>query len=212
MNHKIDVVLVFSSPLRAAKPNGDLVERHIESFKGRIIPFIRREYGDLGEEELVEQLEKWKRSLLHVFPRKKFNSRHGEIEQVAIPSTWVIGAIRARARTMRMRLEPTIVTGLEIKPNLIGLWCRDGPLTPERLAYVQDTIVSNDKFGRRVALLTFETANPPCKTERIHITTHHPSIKPETIAELLAFGRMGANRTQGYGTFHGKVYDGVRNK
>jgi hypothetical protein len=212
MSTKIDVVLAFSSPLRATKPNIDLVEQHIESFRGRIIPFIRREYGDLDEAELIKQLEKWERSLLHVFPRKKFSCRSGEVDQVAIPSTWVIGAIRARARTMKMRLEPTIVAGIEVKPNLIGLWNKDGPLTPQHLAYVQDTIVSNDKFGKRVALLMFETANPPCRTERIHITIHHSSIKPETVAELLAFGRMGANRTQGYGTFHGTVYNGVRER
>jgi hypothetical protein len=58
----------------------------------------------------------------------------------------------------------------------------------------------------------FETASPPCWTEMFYIISHHPGVKPETIAELLAFGRMGASRTQGYGTFHGKVINGVRER
>jgi hypothetical protein len=102
------MVLRFNAPLRATKPNSDLVEQHMESFRGRIIPFIRREYGDLSEDELSAELERWKNSLLSVFPRKRFSNKRGEVEQVAIPSTWVMGAIRARAKTMRLRLEPTM--------------------------------------------------------------------------------------------------------
>jgi hypothetical protein len=208
----LTMVLRFNAPLRATKPNSDLVEQHMESFRGRIIPFIRKEYGDLGEDELAAELEKWKRNLLSVFPRKRFSSKRGEVEQVAIPSTWVMGAIRARAATMKMRLGTAIVEGIEVKPHLIGLWCRDGPLTPDKLTFVTDTIISSDKFGKRSALKIYETANPPCITEKIHIAIHHPGVKPETVAELLTFGRMGANRTQGYGTFHGTVYNGVRKR
>jgi hypothetical protein len=206
------MVLRFNAPLRATKPNSDLVEQHMESFRGRIIPFIRREYGDLSEDELAAELNKWKNNLLSVFPRKRFSNKRGDVEQVAIPSTWVMGAIRARAATMKLRLGTAIVEGIEVKPYLIGLWGRDGPLTPDKLTYVTDTIISSDKFGKRSALKIYETANPPCSTEKIHIAIHHPGVKPETVAELLAFGRMGANRTQGYGTFHGVVYNGVRKK
>ena len=177
------VVLRFNAPLRATKPNSDLVEQHMESFRGRIIPFIRREYGDLSEDELAAELNKWKNNLLSVFPRKKFSCKKwGDVEQVAIPSTWVMGAIRARAATMKMRLGTAIVEGIEVKPYLIGLWGRDGPLTPDKLTYVTDTIISSDKFGKRSALKIYETANPPCSTEKIHITIHHSGVKPETIA------------------------------
>jgi hypothetical protein len=208
---KVPVILKFKSPLRATKPNVDLVERHIESFRGRVIPLLRREL-DMDEEEAVRELERWKKSLLHVFPRKQYDG----VEQVAIPNRWILAFLRSRAATMKMKLGPALVEGVEIRPYLIGLRYRDDnglrPLTPDKLAYVTDTIVSNDKFGKRSALLMFETANPPCWTEMFYIIIHHPLIKPETIKELVSFGRMGANRTQGYGTFHGVVYDGVRKR
>jgi BMFP domain-containing protein YqiC len=208
---KVPVILKFKSPLRATKPNVDLVEKHVESFRGRVIPLLRRELG-MDEEEAVRELEKWKSSLLHVFPRKQYDG----VEQVAIPSRWILALLRSRAATMKMRLGPALVEGVEIRPYLIGLRYRDDkglrPLTPDKLAYVTDTIVSNDRYGKRSALLMFETANPPCWTEMFYITSHHPLIKPETVEELLSFGRMGASRTQGYGTFHGMIYNGVRRK
>jgi hypothetical protein len=195
--------LFFLSPLRATKPDHDLVEAHIDGFRGRIIPLIRRELENVDEGTIAQELEKWKRQLLNVFPRKKYNG----YEQVCIPNTWVFGAMRARAAALKMRVGQALINSIKISPRLIGLRNRDGPIIPEKIEYMTDTITSNDKFGRRSALKIFETIFPPTWTESITIDVFNPMLKKETIVQLLEFGRMGASRTQGYGAFKGKIIE-----
>jgi hypothetical protein len=198
---RLKVFLSFLSPLRATKPDHDLVEAHIDSLRGRIIPLIRRELDKVDEETIARELENWKKHLLNVFPRKKYNG----CEQVCIPSTWVLGAMRARASALKMRVGQALINSIKISPTLIGLRNRDGPMTPEKIEYMTDTITSNDRFGRRTALKVFEMIFPPAWTESIIIDVFNPMLKKETIAQLLEFGRMGASRTQGYGAFRGKI-------
>ena len=200
---QVKAQLKFLSPLRATKPNHDLVEAHIDSIRGRIVPLIRRELEKINEETIAEELEKWKNNLLSVFPRKKYNGG----EQVCIPNTWVFGAMRARASSLKLRAGPSLINGIKISPHLIGLRNKDGPITPEKIEYITDTIVSNDKFGKRSALRAYEAIIPPAWTELITIEIYNPALRPDVIAQLLEFGRMGANRTQGYGEFKGKIIE-----
>lgn len=192
------ISLKFISEVRATRPPADLslAEAHIEGIKGRILKVLREKSKTATEEELLKEAEDWLHKTLNVFPRKNYNG----IEQIAIPSTWVFGVLRKKVAFFKIKkLSKAVIeqTAL-VRPSLIGLRNKNGPIAEADI--IESTIVSSDIHGKRVALKRFEVVRPPAWTETFYITFHY-DIDESDVAKLLAFGRMGAGRTQGSGEF-----------
>jgi len=220
------VVLKFSSQVRATKPakTANLVERHIKSIEGRLVPVLRRVKDDLTDEQLMEEIKKWRDDQLNVFQRKQYNG----IDQIAIPNSWIYGVLERRVSAIKLpselikqnkkqkdndtkekeellklsKINSTVIQqGVSIRPKLIGLRRNKKPITEEDIDIEIDTVISNDKLGKRSAFKYFEVVNPPCYTEPIIITIHTPLLTEEIVMKLLSYGRVGASRGQGYGEF-----------
>ena len=188
------LIIKFISPLRGTRPATNLTKAHLESVRGRLIPFLRSQKPKLTEKKLEEEFQKWVHQTLTVFPRKRYNG----IEQVAIPSTWIYGFLKNRVSAVKIRgiNRKVIEQDIFIRPRLIGLRRGGKPITDVD-EIVEDTIVSSDKFGKRAAIKHFEVINPPAYTETIYVDSDLPR---ETLEKLFERGRMGASRGLGYGS------------
>ena len=202
------VVLKLVSELRATKPpaNVNLAKRHAEAMRGRILQVLRSKKETASEKELEKELKKWLESTLNVFPRKEYNG----VGQIAFPNTWIMGVLEERSSALKLSKinRKVIKNGLMIRPRLIGLRRNGKPLVDTVI--VEDTVVSNDIHGRRVAIKHFEAVMPPAYTETIYINVYTPLISGESLKKLLEYGRLGASRGQGCGEFKLAYFEEVK--
>jgi len=193
------IVLGFMSEIRATKPPASisLAKTHLEAMRGRILEVLRAKKHEASEEELEKEIKKWWESTLNVFPRKQFNGGM----QIAFPNTWIMGVLEERASALKLSKinRKVIKNGLMVRPRLIGLRRKGKPITEAEI--IEDTVVSNDKFGKRSAIKHFEAVKPPAYTEAIYINIYTPLIDDESLRKLLEYGRLGASRGQGCGEF-----------
>jgi hypothetical protein len=208
------VRLKFKSPLRATKPleQVNLVQKHIEAVKGRILDHLRSVKSVESEEKLEKEVDKWLEGLLNVFPRKIYKCNGAEVVQIAFPASWILGVLEERAAILKIKgiNRGLIKNAVAVKPYLIGLVKPIGkkharPVMIGDIVFQDDTIVSADRFGKRSALKRFETLFPPLETQNFYIEVYTQAVKYEDLKKLLEFGRLGASRGQGFGSFTGTI-------
>jgi hypothetical protein len=193
--YRYRLLIRFIGPVRGTLPlEKNLVEAHVRAIAGRMLA-LGRKFADAGnEDELKQIIDDWKKNTTVIFRRKQYNGT----EQLALGASQIVGVLHERARALGLSKIVSLAAlkqAVFVHPALIGLRRAEGPIVVPDEIEQAPVAASHGSAVRQ-----FELVRPPAWTEVITIDVENADVA-RLIPQILARGRLGASRKQGYGLF-----------